>query len=83
MEVYIFECSTNKKRFGATQDPKGDNLPKDMCRGGKWKLIKKIKIDATIAKKVGIDEQKMQDDINNKGWHIGESAIEFFEKIVK
>jgi hypothetical protein len=37
--VYIFQCSNNHRRYGATADRAGINLPAQVCPGGSGHLI--------------------------------------------
>lgn len=45
-KVYVFQCSTNKGRFGLTYDKIGSNLPQDVC-SGKWIPFKELNIDGS------------------------------------
>jgi hypothetical protein len=70
--VHIFRCSSNWKRYAATLERKGSNLPKDSCSGGNWLFVESHRVsDATTR---GVADDEMRAALAEKGWHMWDTA---------
>jgi hypothetical protein len=66
--VYVFRCTSNWKRFGATLEKKGSNLPKTSCAGGNWLFVESHRVsDATTG---GIADDKMRASLASDGHYL-------------
>jgi hypothetical protein len=66
--VYVFRCTANWKRFAATLEKKGSNLPKTSCAGGNWLFLESHRVsDAATG---GIADDQMRAALASEGYYL-------------
>jgi hypothetical protein len=66
--VYIFRCTANWRRFAATLEKKGSNLPTSSCALGNWLFHESHRIsDATTG---GIADDEMRASLASEGYYL-------------
>ena len=70
--IYIFQCSNNRKRYGATAAQTGINLPDQDCPGGTWTPFSQTTLGPTPRPRLALDEGALRADLANQGYHLWE-----------
>ena len=72
--VFIFRCSANWKRYGATLVKNGTNLPSDTCMGGHWSFVESYRISDADRPNARPQDDAMRANLASQGWSIWDAA---------
>ena len=73
--IYVFQCTNNPKRYGATADKGGSNLPPQGCQGGTWKSHSQIVLGPTPHPRVAINESELRSGLQSNGFYLWDVNI--------
>jgi hypothetical protein len=73
--VYIFRCSDNPRRYGATADRAGINLPAQVCPGGTWTSHSQMLLGRAPQPRIILDENELRARLSKQGFHLWETNI--------
>jgi hypothetical protein len=73
--VYIFRCSNNHRKYGATADRAGINLPAQVCPRGTWTSDSQILLGRAPQPRVSLDENELRARLSKPGFHLWEANI--------
>ena len=73
--IYVFQCTNNPQRYGATADKAGSNLPPQGCPGGTWKPHSQIALGPTPQPRVALDETELRHGLQSNGFYLWEVNI--------
>jgi hypothetical protein len=83
MTIYVYQCSSQKIRYGLTQDRTGGNLPLNACIRGNWVFNRTIEIElGGPALFSGLTAQEIISNIETKGYYIVDISIQSTERIL-
>jgi hypothetical protein len=85
MRVYIFNCSTQRNRYGLTLVQDGSNLPANMCKGGWIPNHQPVSIEINAGDPPlisGIRPEVVIEHIERDGYYIVDITITTSERIV-
>jgi hypothetical protein len=68
--VWLFQCSNRIALHAATLDRSAGNLPKDVCRGGKWTLSGQLVVRPETKSDTGIDIEALKAGILAGGFYL-------------
>jgi hypothetical protein len=73
--IYLFQCSNNQRRYGATPDKAGTNLPALGCPGGKWTPHSQTILAPTPQSRISLDENELRAGLSKQGFYLWDSNI--------
>jgi hypothetical protein len=83
MTVHVFHCSTQRSRYGLTQDRTGANLPQNACPNGTWVYERTLEINAGDPPLIsGLRAEVIIEHIERDGYYIVDITIQTTERIV-
>ena len=74
--VWLFQCSNRTALHAATLDAKAGNLPKDVCRDGKWMMNGQLVVGPHTTRGTGIDIVALRTGIGNDGYYLWDADAE-------
>jgi len=76
MQVHVFQCSNNSRRYGYSKEHDGANLPSNKCPGGTWEYLKSIDLNPGDRLIGGISPDVVLQKLQKDGWLLHQSGIE-------
>jgi hypothetical protein len=68
--VWLFQCSNRIALHAATLDRSARNLPKDVCRDGKWTMSGQLVVGPDTTSSTGIDTLSLKAGIQKDGYYL-------------
>jgi hypothetical protein len=75
--IYLFQCSNNQRRYGATPDKAGTNLPAQACPGGRWTQHSQtiLGLGSAPQPRIGLDENELRAGLSKQGYYLWDANI--------
>jgi hypothetical protein len=74
--VWLFQCSNRTALHAATLNRKAGNLPKDVCRDGKWTLSGQLIVGPKTEDSAGINVDALKAAVQNDGYYLWSAESE-------
>jgi hypothetical protein len=74
--IYLFRCSNNQRRYGATDDKAGTNLPALGCAGGKWTPHSQMILGLASQPRISLDEKELRAGLSKQGYYLWDANID-------
>lgn len=74
--VWLFQCSNRMALCAATLDRTAKNLPREVCRDGKWSMSGQLVVGPDTTSSTGIDIEALKAGIQTDGFYLWNADAE-------